>query len=104
MTTPTLSDVREVEQTILDADALNRLIEDAVHPPTCEVHMGATIDDPLCGKPASWLSVASCGHTAYYCDSCYRIALVHLELLRRRPACPLHGAKPQPITLEWRPL
>lgn len=74
---------------------------DSVPDPTCEVHLGSTLDSPVCGKPAAWLSTAlPCGHSAYYCAKCRAHAKRMLDRPGTRPGCPLHSPV-LPISLEW---
>lgn len=83
----------------LDRDAVGDLL-DSVPPPTCEVHLGKTLDSPLCGKPAAWMTKASCGHAAYYCAGCHDHAKRQLDKRDARPMCPMHSPIVE-ITIEW---
>lgn len=96
-----LSPDRTLEDVVhdLDRDAVGDLL-DSLREPTCEVHMGRSLDAPLCGQPAAWLTKASCGHSAYYCDPCHVRAKRQLDKRDARPACPLHD-RPVEITIEW---
>lgn len=96
---PTLEDVNEDLDRVLVGDLL-----DSIPTPTCEVHIGHTLDAPLCGKPAAWLATAlPCGHTGYYCAGCYAHAKRHLGRRGTRAACPLHTPALR-ITVDWRAL
>lgn len=96
----TLEDVNEDLDRVLVGDLL-----DSISEPTCEVHLGHTLDDPICGKPAAWLLTAlPCGHTAYYCAECYADAKRQLSRRDARPACPLHTPVLTIITIDWRAL
>jgi hypothetical protein len=95
----TFADVNADLDRVLVGDLL-----DSISDPTCEVHLGRTLDSPLCGKPAAWLTTAHpCEHTAYYCAGCGRDARRELARNDAMPACPLHSPL-LPITIEWRPL
>ena len=92
----TLEDVNADLDRVLVGDLL-----DSISNPTCEVHLGRTLDSPLCGKPAAWLTTARpCGHSAYYCAGCGADAQRKLSRDDARPACPLHSPV-LPITVEW---
>lgn len=82
----------------LDHDAIGNLL-DSPREPTCEVHLGRSLDAPLCGRPAAWLTKASCGHSAYYCAPCRKRVKAQLDKRDAAPACPLHP-RPVPITIE----
>jgi len=86
----------------LDRVVVGDLLDSDEHP-RCEVHLGKTFDSPRCGQPAAWLSIASCGHTAYYCERCRVTAKAKLDHRDAVPMCPLHVPFVT-ISLEWRPL
>lgn len=52
----------------LDVTELEQLLDSE---PTCEVHVGTTMDTPMCGRPAAWLCIGSCGHRVLYCEPCH---------------------------------
>ena len=96
---PTLEDVNEDLDRVLVGDLL-----DSIPTPTCEVHIGHTLDAPLCGKPAAWLATAlPRGHTSYYCAGCYADAKRRLDKRDAWPACPEH-IPVLSITIDWRAL
>ena len=99
-----LSPDRTLEDVVSDLDrvVVGDLL-DSIADPVCEVHLGKTFDSPKCGAPAAWLSMASCGHTAYYCEPCRATAKAKLDKRDARPLCPLHTPFVD-ITIEWRAL
>ena len=92
----TFADVNADLDRVLVGDLL-----DSISDPTCEVHLGRTLDSPLCGKPAAWLATAHpCEHTVYYCAGCGRDARRELARNDGMPVCPLHSPLLR-ITIEW---
>lgn len=99
MTETIIVPTRSVSDVLEDLHT-DSVLRDAVPPPTCEVHLGANLDAPICGRPAAWLCSASCGHSAYYCDRC-RLSHEARTANPGRGLCPHHGARAARVTIVW---
>jgi hypothetical protein len=80
-------------------DGLKSLVGD-IDAPVCETLM--SLDGTLCGKPAAWLAVASCGCDVYVCQRHHEKGLASMRRTRGRTQCGV--CRTDGIAIDWRAL